>query len=57
MRFMFKKHRLKRGKHGLVYHGNRLQERGKKEVEWKEGKFSGKKGREALMQSLQEIRA
>jgi hypothetical protein len=34
-----------------------FKERGQKEIEWKEGKFNGQKGREALLQALQESRA
>jgi hypothetical protein len=37
---------------GIVF-----KERGQKEGEWKERKFSDKKGREALLQALQERRA
>jgi hypothetical protein len=37
--------------------GITFKERGQKEVEWQEGKFNGKKGRESLLQALQEIRA
>jgi hypothetical protein len=40
-----------------VYQGIVFEKRVQKEVEWKEGKFSGKKGREALLQALQERRA
>jgi hypothetical protein len=36
---------------GIVF-----EKRGQKEVEWQEGKSSGKKGREALLQALQERR-
>jgi hypothetical protein len=32
----------------------RNMERGKEEVEWKKGKCSDKKGREALLQELEE---
>jgi hypothetical protein len=39
---------------GWCIRGIILKERGQKEVEWKEGKFSGEKGREALLQALQE---
>jgi hypothetical protein len=34
-----------------------LEERGQNKGEWKEIKFSNKKGREALLQTLEEIRA
>jgi hypothetical protein len=32
-----------------------FEKRGKKEVEWKEGKFNGNKGREALLLALDQV--